>query len=484
MRIPITKGENMERKFFEAFGIKRVNRFALEYCIDNWDYTSAKYLSESAFYMPHEVVKKAVKENNTIIDMTLKINNDRYYVYYSPITLNVAVLHTGYNTQWGRMRSGKIAVEYIDANVGDLILGIIIYARLGRELKPQINMPLMLPKKMKSIVPESLIKTLVPIESRPMLDGNITLQVNLLKRLCRVVKDGKAIYQIITNEDFRWSDFTIDYYDNNEDTCNMVTIPYAKKIADDILMEIPRVPIVVAIDLSVYSVSYLDVIKYAVDKLSDDDNVSISCTVSNYATIEKIDVMKAFFHNESFLEECYKEDNELKIISDPDKRRYMVNRYRRVHNLADKPKKMVNWYDILIDTKSDIAVKSDDIDKLTKLIACVLNNPDVVSNDKISSLSYDSYGSTYMQYRICSDYAKFKWYGYKCNAFLKFSIIRSESGELSPNIEYLMIPGHGKDGVIPKRIFAMMERKLKEYANIIPMLQDKDGVFSGYDDMF
>ena len=47
-----------------------------------------------------------------------------------------------------------------------------------------------------------------------------------------------------------------------------------------------------------------------------------------------------------------------------------------------------------------------------------------------------------------------------------------------------MIPGHGKDGVIPKRIFAMMERKLKEYANIIPMLQDKDGVFSGYDDMF
>ena len=56
----------MERKFFEAFGVERVNRFALKYCIDNWDYTSAKYLSESAFYMPHEVVKKVVKENNTV----------------------------------------------------------------------------------------------------------------------------------------------------------------------------------------------------------------------------------------------------------------------------------------------------------------------------------------------------------------------------------------------------------------------------------
>lgn len=70
--------------------------------------------------------------------------------------------------------------------------------------------------------------------------------------------------------------------------------------------------------------------------------------------------------------------------------------------------------------------------------------------------------------------------GYKCDASLNFTI----DDKNNVIIEYLKIPGHGKDGIIPERTFAIMERKLKEYVSIMVMLKDRDGVFSGYDDLF
>lgn len=310
------------------------------------------------------------------------------------------------------------------------------------------------------------------IPPKPLIDKPVFIYADLLHRWCKVVYDNHYIYRI---------DFTsnmVAIMDSDENNNGMITMPYVVYIMGHLFKAVGRSPVRFSIDFNKYTGTvYQKPIEDAVKGISNikSDKFMIGDAVLG----EKINMIKAFFDNEKLLDICYSEDSDLTIIADPDERRYMVNRYKRLHNLS-RCNPMTNWYDILVDLSVNIINESDDVKRLRSLIENIIRDPESAASSKFNPAANDNTDSMYMTYKLCHNHAIFEWHGYKCDASLNFTI----DDDNNVIIEYLKIPGHGKDGIIPERTFAIMERKLKEYVSIMVMLKDRDGVFSGYDDLF
>lgn len=464
-------------KFFESLGFKKVEPDFIASIIYNWDHVSIGddgRLTSSVFWCEHKLTSKLILDKyggEAKIEYNGNIFVANYYNYGSRLTVSIRekkyVTAKKYKIEYNK-------VEEISAEFADLILGIFLFAKHKiKFMKPRKNIP-MLPKYMDVDVIRGMFRGYYYFKLPPkgMVDKPVFIYADMLYRWCKVVYDNRYIYRI---------DFTsnmIVIVDNDPDIKGLVTMTHLVRYMADLFEEIGRSPVRFSIDYNKYTDTvYQDPIEDAVKNLSKIK--SNKFMIGDAVLGEKINMIKEFFDNEKLLDTCYNEDKDLNIIADPDERRYMVNRYKRLHNLSTcKP--MTNWYDILVDLSVNIINESDDVKRLRSLIENIIRDPESAASSKFNPAANDNTDSMYMTYKLCHNHAIFEWHGYKCDASLNFTI----DDDNNVIIEYLKIPGHGKDGVIPERTFAIMERKLKEYVSIMVMLKDRDGVFSGYDDLF
>lgn len=460
-------------KFFESLGFNRVKPDIIAHYISGWYRISIGddvSLPSSAFWCEHKILRKTTYAGYGG-EAKFEYKDDVFVATKYGCRMTVSRREKKYDSAGRLIRIDYIKLPEIPAELADLILGLFIFKRHNINfIKPRNDIPL-LPKYMDThVFPRAFVG--YGDVRKPLVDKPVFIYADMLHRWCKVVYDNRYIYRI---------DFTSDMViimDNEANNNGMITMPYVVYIMGDLFRAIDRSPVRFSIDFDKYTdVVYQKPIEDAVKDLTKIK--SDKFMIGDGVLVEKINVIKAFFENEKLLDTCYNEDSDLNIIADSDERRYMVNRYKRLHNIT-RCKPMTNWYDILVDLSMSINNGSDDVKKLRSLIEAIIRDPETAASSKFKCAANDNTNSLYMTYRLCQNYGVFEWHGYKCEASINFTV----DDDNHVTIEYLKIPGHGKDGVIPKRLFAIMERKLKEYVSIMPMLKDRDGVFSGYDDLF
>lgn len=462
-------------KFFESLGFKNVEPNIIASFINHWNHISVGddvTLSPSAFWCEHRLTKKLISDKYGA-EAKIEYNGDIFVANWHSWWMTVSRREKVFKKYTGKYEIEYVELPEIPAEFADLILGIFLFNKHKiRFVKPRKDIPL-LPKYIDIYAfPTAFTGYRDVIPPKPLIDKLVFIYADLLHRWCKVVYDNHYIYRI---------DFTsnmVAIMDSDENNNGMITMPYVVYIMGHLFKAVGRSPVRFSIDFNKYTDTvYQKPIEDAVKGISNikSDKFMIGDAVLG----EKINMIKAFFDNEKLLDTCYNEDKDLNIIADPDERRYMVNRYKRLHNLS-RCKPMTNWYDILVDLSVNIINESDDVKRLRSLIENIIRDPENAASSKLNPAANDNTDSLYMTYKLCHNHAIFEWHGYKCDASLNFTI----DDDNNVIIEYLKIPGHGKDGVIPERVFAIMERKLKEYVSIMVMLKNRDGVFSGYDDLF